>query len=133
MPVCHSFRLTHGMDLRKGIERCVTERRVRAGVLVSCVGCLLRWRLRGADGVTVFAGDDRAEIVSAVGTLSESGSHLHISLARENLSVIGGHLVEGCLVGTTAEIVVMEIERTVFTRALDEGTGYNELVVEYNG
>ena len=44
-------------------------------------------------------------------------------------SVFGGHLRPGCLVNTTAEIVLAELPDTVFTRERDEATGYEELAI----
>ena len=35
----------------------------------------------------------------------------------------------GCLVNTTAEIVLAELPDTVFTRERDEATGYEELAI----
>lgn len=72
------------------------------------------------------AGTEDVEIVSLMGTVSEHGSHLHASLAHRDLSVFGGHLRPGCLVNTTAEIVLAELPDTVFTRERDEATGYEE-------
>ena len=43
---------------------------------------------------------------------------------------MGGHLVEGCLVHTTAELVVGEAVGLVFSRPLDPATGYGELSIE---
>ena len=40
-----------------------------------------------------------------------------------------GHLRPGCLVNTTAEIVLAELPDTVFTRERDEATGYEELAI----
>ena len=75
------------------------------------------------------AGTEDVEIVSLMGTVSEHGSHLHASLAHRDLSVFGGHLRPGCLVNTTAEIVLAELPDTVFTRERDEATGYEELAI----
>lgn len=52
-----------------------------------------------------------------------------LHLARRDLSVFGGHLRPGCLVNTTAEIVLAELPDTVFTRERDEATGYEELAI----
>ena len=69
------------------------------------------------------------EIVSLMGTVSEHGCHLHASFGREDLSAFGGHLLPGCVVNTTAEIVLVEIENCAFTRRPDGETGYDELVI----
>jgi predicted DNA-binding protein with PD1-like motif len=46
--------------------------------------------------------------------------------------VIGGHLKPGTIVNTTAEVVILDFEKLVFTRVLDKSTGYRELIVEDN-
>jgi predicted DNA-binding protein with PD1-like motif len=69
------------------------------------------------------------EIVSLVGTLCSSGLHLHISLSRRDGACIGGHLVAGCIVNTTAELVIGEAPLVEFRRLPDAATGYAELSV----
>lgn len=125
----HSFRLHRGDDLRAALEAYAQTHQLAAAAVVACVGCVSAWRMRCADGVTVHQGRERAEIVSLTGTLSMHGAHLHISLAREDLSVIGGHLMEGCIINTTAEIVLLEVPGVSFTREPDAQTGYRELVI----
>ena len=102
---------------------------IAAGVVLSGVGCLTRWEVRDASGVRVRSGKEPVEIVSLTGTVAKTGCHLHISLSREDLSVLGGHLRPGCLVNTTAEIVLLELEGTAFSREPDPATGYDELVI----
>ena len=111
------------------IERYAQIHHIAAGVVLSGVGCLTRWEVRDASGVRVRSGKEPVEIVSLTGTVAETGCHLHISLSREDLSVLGGHLRPGCLVNTTAEIVLLELEGTAFSREPDPDTGYDELVI----
>lgn len=125
----HCFRLRRGDDLYESITRYAEEQHIAAGTVLSAVGCVYRWELRDASGVTVQHGEEDCEIVSLMGTVSENGSHLHASFARRDLSVFGGHLRSGCLVNTTAEIVLGEPEGVTFTREIDEQTGYDELVI----
>lgn len=129
----HSFRLTRGADVYSALRAFAKDNDLAAAVPIACVGCLSRWRVRGADGHTIFEGEARVEIVSLTGTLSRDGMHLHIALAGEDLAVFGGHLVEGCIVNTTAEVVLQAIPGTRFTRTMDETTGYRELVIEDDG
>lgn len=126
----YSLRLRRGDDLRGRIEAFAREHAIEACVPIACVGCLSSWRMRGADGQTAHEGKERVEIVSLTGTVSRHGCHLHIALAREDLSVIGGHLLEGCIVNTTAEIVLCVADNVRYTRALDDETGYKELTIE---
>ncbi len=70
------------------------------------------------------------EIVSLTGTVSMYGSHLHISISEGDGKTIGGHLVAGCRVYTTAEIVLAAFEEVVYRREkLENDSGYEELVV----
>ena len=68
--------------------------------------------------------------MSLAGTLSPDGLHVHISLSRRDGGCIGGHLVAGCLVNTTAELVIAELPHLEFRRPLDPVTGYGELSIE---
>jgi hypothetical protein len=115
--------------LYEEIEAYVKAHHIAAGAVVSGVGCVSRWRLRDATGVRVRSGEEDVEIVSLMGTVSEYGCHLHASFSREDLSAFGGHLLPGCTVNTTAEIVLAEIRSCVFTRRPDSETGYEELEI----
>ena len=68
-------------------------------------------------------------IISPRASCSPPSAASTASLARRDLSVFGGHLRPGCLVNTTAEIVLAELPDTVFTRERDETTGYEELAI----
>ena len=126
----HVFRLHRGDDLRGGIEKYVREHGVASGAALACVGCVSAWRVRAAGGKAIYEGPGPCEIVSLTGTVSVNGCHLHIALAREDLSAFGGHLTEGCIVDTTAEIVLEELPAVRFSREFDAETGYRELVIE---
>lgn len=127
--VYHCFRLRRGDDLLGGIQAYADAHGIRAAAVLSAVGCLTRWEVRDASGVDVQCGTEDVEIVSLMGTVSCAGSHLHASFARRDLTVFGGHLRTGCVVNTTAEIVLAELADISFTRAPDAETGYDELVV----
>lgn len=103
-------------------------------MVATCVGSLhkVTIRMAGAQPTKqdVRTLDGHYEIVSLVGTLSQSGSHLHISVSDENGLVFGGHLKEGSLVTTTAEVVVGYDDSIRFYRELDQATGFDELVVK---
>ena len=69
------------------------------------------------------------EITSLTGTFSFDSSHFHIT-ADENGKASGGHLKEGSIVRTTAELVIGTHEWVKYLREKDPGTGYMELKVE---
>ena len=124
----HCTRLHRGDDLLKSIETLCAEQHIAAGTVLSAVGCVSRGLLRDASGVTIRQIPDHCEIVSLNGTVSEKRCHLHIALSREDLSTIGGHLVEGCIINTTCELVIQEIPGVTIEKEYDPETGYNELI-----
>lgn len=123
-----AFRLEPGQDLRAGIEEFVARERVAAGVVLTCVGSLMRAVLRPAGQTDLLKIDEEFEIVSLVGTLGVDGCHLHVSVSDPHGVTMGGHLSPGCIVRTTAEIVVGVLEGVRFGREIDPRTGFKELV-----
>lgn len=124
----HCFRLKNGMDLKKEIENYVIKNNI-SGVILCCVGCLNKLKIRLADGKEVLERTGRFEIVSITGTLSKDGVHIHISVSDEQGNTIGGHLKDGCIINTTAEICLLEIDTIKFERKFDVETGYKELII----
>lgn len=124
-----AFRLRPGQDLRKEIERFTKENGIKAGFIITTVGSLEKVTLRLADQNNVSSFEGKFEIVSLVGTLSQAGVHLHLSVSEGAGKTIGGHLVDGCQIYTTAEIVIGEASGIVFSRETDKLTGYKELTI----
>lgn len=125
----YTFRLKSGQDLFETIETFIKEQNIAAGCVLSGVGSLTHFTLRFANQEVFAEGDGHFEIVSITGTVSIHGSHLHISISDEQGKTIGGHLVPGCRIYTTAEIVLAVFEDTVYKREFAEDSGYDELVV----
>lgn len=125
------LRLRPGQDLRKELLRVVEQERLEAAAVVTCVGSLTKVTLRYANQPqgTPLEGH-HLEIVSLVGTLSTRGSHLHLSVSDETGRTIGGHLMDGSAVYTTAEVVLVELDDLRFTREKDPVSTYHELAVE---
>lgn len=121
-------RLKRGDDIIKSIEALALENGLRAGVVLSGTGCVSRARIRDASGLRVRSIDEPCEIVSLTGTASMARRHIHIALAREDLSTLGGHLMEGCIVNTTCELVIGILEDWEFGSEQDAAIGYDELV-----
>jgi predicted DNA-binding protein with PD1-like motif len=122
-----AVRLKPGQDLREELEKLTKSANIRAGFILTAVGSLKKAALRLADRTEASTFEQKFEIVSLVGTLSTDGVHLHVSLSDQDGKTTGGHLVSGCIVYTTAEIVIGEARDLIFTRELDEQTGYKEL------
>ncbi len=125
----YSFRLRPEQDLKKELDAFLQRNHIEAGAILTCVGSLtdVTLRLANQDRPSVWRG--HFEIVSLMGTLSVHGSHLHVSVSDSTGQTIGGHLLEGCKIYTTAEIVIGVMPDVVFTREPDPVFGYRELVV----
>ena len=123
-------RLRRGDDLLVKLQEWAAEEQIELAVILSAVGCVTRARLRDASGVTIRSVDEPCEIVSATGTVSAKRCHVHVSLSKEDLSTVGGHLVEGCLINTTCELVLGLVEGWRCGVEQDRETGYDEIVFE---
>jgi len=125
----YTFRLRPGQDLKTEIDAFVKQQPVEAGAMLTGVGSLtdVTLRLANQDGPTVWRG--HFEIVSLVGTLSVNGSHLHLSVSDSTGRTFGGHLLEGCTIYTTAELVIGVMPDLRYVREPDPTFGYRELVV----
>jgi uncharacterized protein len=126
----HPFRLKPGQDLRKSIEDYVKENDIKAGWVATCVGSLTNYNIRFANQKDGSTGTGYFEIVSLTGTVSTNGSHIHISISDSTGRTIGGHLLQGCVVYTTAEIVLQSSPSFIFKREKDGSTPWEELQVE---
>ncbi len=125
----YTIRLLPGQDLKNELESFVKDQRVEAGFILTCVGSLTAVNLRLANQEAGEKYEGHFEIVSLVGTLSTNGSHLHASIADSTGKTTGGHLLEGCTVYTTAEIVIGSLPDMVYRREPESASGYNELKV----
>jgi len=127
----HVLRLLPGDDLAGSLRTFAADRGILAAVVLSCVGstgpCTML-RPAGAGEARRLDGD--FEILSLTGTLSATGHHLHMSISDRDCHTYGGHVLEGCLVRTTAEVVVGVLEGVAFNRPIDVRTGFKELSVD---
>jgi predicted DNA-binding protein with PD1-like motif len=133
VPSTHVLRMSPGDDLRAGLVKAFADlsrtHGVAAGCVLSSVGSLSRAVLR-------YAAEDRGteivaplELITLSGTLSPGGVHLHASIADAQGRMTGGHLMPGCIVRTTAEVVIALLPEWAFGRDVDAATGFKELVV----
>ena len=130
--VCHCIRLKRGEDLLDSIKQLCKEKDIKAGVVLSGVGCISSGRVRDASGVRIREIAEHCEIVSLNGTVSAVRCHIHIALSKEDLTTIGGHLCSGCIVNTTCELVIGELPGVAYDEEADVETGYDELIFLQN-
>ena len=126
----HTFRLKPQQDLFDSIEEFVKRNHIEAGCILSSVGSLTHATLRLANRSYYNDYEGHFEIVSMTGTVSIHGSHIHVAISDGDGVTIGGHLVSGCKIYTTAEIVLLELDDVIYKREMYENdSGYEELTV----
>lgn len=125
----HAIRLKKNDDLKESIVNYAREHNIEAGCVLSGVGCVSHAHIRLAKAVGFLDKEEDYEIVSITGTISKDGVHIHISLSDEEGKTIGGHLSDGTIINTTCELIILELPNYIFTREMDESTGYKELVI----
>ena len=129
----HPFplRLHPGDDLRGAIEAALHGH--GAAFVLQGIGSLSVAQLRfaGRPRPDELAGD--LEILTLAGSVSPDDAHLHMSVSDAEGRVLGGHVAPGCIVRTTAELLVMLLPGHAFARELDGATGYPELAIRSTG
>ena len=123
------IRLRPQQDLRCALESILAEHQLSAAFVLQGIGSLSTASIRfaGMDEATELHGD--LEILTLAGSLSPNGVHLHIAVSDAQGRVLGGHVAPGCIVRTTAEILVALLPEHAFSRAPDPESGWDELVV----
>ena len=128
--IVYVFRLRPHEDLKKSIVQFARDNHIKAGIVITCVGSLEQFNLRFANRQAGTSQKGHFEIVSAVGTFSDTASHIHVSVANGDGEIIGGHLLEENFIYTTAEIAVASLTDLEFDRQPDSTYGYHELLVK---
>jgi predicted DNA-binding protein with PD1-like motif len=124
-----AVRLRPNQELRSALQALLSEHGVGAAFVLQGIGSLDgAWiRFAGMNEATELRGD--LEILTLSGSLSPDGVHLHISVADSAGRVSGGHVAPGCIVRTTAEILVALLPDVAFSREPDQESGCRELVI----
>jgi len=123
------LRLSPGDDLRAAVVEVLRRSGHLAGFVLQGIGSLgaARIRLAGIDAPTELRGD--LEILTLAGSVAPDDAHLHISVSDAQGRVTGGHVAQGCLVRTTAELLLALLPDHAFSREDDPATGFKELVI----
>jgi predicted DNA-binding protein with PD1-like motif len=123
------LRIPVGADLRAALDAIPRAHGVDAAFVVQGIGSLSVACLRyaGQSDLAELRGD--LEILSLAGSLGPDGPHLHMTVADGAGRVYGGHMGAGCVVRTTAEVLVALLPGHRFSREIDPATGYKELFV----
>ncbi len=119
------FRIFEDEDLLEAIKRRVRESKINAGILL-LIGSLkeayLGFYEKGEyKGIAI---KKPLEIASCMGNISlrEDGElvvHAHMVVSDENGNAYGGHLLDGCKVAATAELILIEAHGIELKRKFD--------------
>jgi predicted DNA-binding protein with PD1-like motif len=123
------LRLKPHDDLKKSLKNFVIQEDIKAGFILSAIGSLQEAKIRFANQAISTVLTEKFEIIALNGTIATTGVHLHIAISDGEGKTIGGHLDYGCIIYTTAEIVIGASEEFTFNRTFDEQTGYQELEI----
>ena len=128
----HPVRLSPGDDLRVAVEGLLSQCASHAAFVIQGIGSLgvAQLRFAGAGTPTELRGD--LEILTLAGSVSPNGAHLHMAVADAQGRVFGGHVARGCVVRTTAELLLVLLPQHRFSRELDAATGYAELSIRHD-
>ena len=127
------IRLSPGADLRRELERESAVSLAGSAFVVAGIGSLSHASLRFASAEQESQLSGPFEIISLSGTLASNGAHIHMSVASSSGQVIGGHVGYGCVLRTTAEVLLVPLEGWSLLRTFDPNTGYKELQVTRQG
>lgn len=121
------LRLVPGQDLRAALEAALAGH--SAAFVLQGIGSLSVAQLRfaGAGEATEVRGD--LEILTLAGSIAPDGAHLHMSVSDAQGRVLGGHVAAGCIVRTTAEILLAVLPDHAFSREPDAASGFRELTI----
>ena len=125
----YAIRLHPGDDIKLKLSEFVKDNKIKAGYIITCVGSLKQATIRLSNRNETQTWKETFEITSLTGTLSPDGNHIHLSIADKDGKMIGGHMMDGCLVYTTAEIIVGESPDLTFSREQDSVTTHKELKI----
>jgi predicted DNA-binding protein with PD1-like motif len=133
-------KLKPGSDLLGSLQEIVGREGVKAGVILPGVGLLEEAKLRNCKSLpeeypitdenrTYLSFSRPLEILSLSGniTVAEGNPlvHVHVTLSHvggDEIGIIGGHLIEGCVIFGFAEIILMELEDIEMEKNYDEET-----------
>jgi len=122
------FRFEDGKDVIESLKRVAKGHQIQSGVILSGIGMLRDFEIsfysREKMGYVTSKFSEPVELLSFSGNISirnnETFFHLHVALAKEDNSAIGGHL-KRATVHNTLEGVIMKLSEMKLTRDSETG------------
>ncbi len=125
----YALRLLPGDEVLSQLRAFLQQHQLQAAWIAGCTGSMTDVALRyaGREETTQLHGT--YEVISLGGTLELAGEHLHLSISDPEGAMTGGHMMPGCTVRTTLEIIIGELTALTFSRQPCSISGYEELVI----
>ena len=141
------MRLGPGCDLMKSLKQIADRANILSGVVLSGAGSLSQVTLRNVrlfpdefpimDRNRIYTPkNEPLELLSLSGNISEKDGealihcHITVSSGLDDGRAFGGHLIEGCIVFSTCEVIIAEIKSLHMKRDIDPETHALELYPE---
>ncbi|MDZ8238838.1 MAG: DNA-binding protein [Nostoc sp. ChiQUE01a] len=124
-----AIRLKPHDDLKQSLKNFVKQEDIKAGFILSAIGSLEEAKIRFANQAISTVLTEKFEIIGLNGTIATTDVNLHIAISAREGKTIGGHLDSGCIIYTTAEIIIGASEEFTFNRTFDEQTRYQQLEI----
>lgn len=123
----YALRLLPGQEVLSQLRAFAQQQQLHAAWIAGCTGSLTDVALHyaGQENTTLLSG--KFEVIALNGTLEQSGEHLHLCVSDPHGTMLGGHMMPGCTVRTTLELVIGCLEELAFSRQLCALSGYDEL------
>ena len=105
-------------DLISSIIDLVKKYDIISGI-INCIGALKKFTIGFFDinskNYKMETFDEYVELISCIGNVSYKDNepliHLHVTLGRNDYSVIGGHLSQPSIISVTGEVKIFEIDQ----------------------
>lgn len=125
----YALRLLPGQEVFTQLHAFINQHQLQAAWIAGCTGSLTHVALRyaGQEDTTRLRGT--YEVISLSGTLELAGEHLHLCVSDPKGTMLGGHMMPGCTVRTTLELVIGELTALAFSRQPCAISTYDELVI----
>jgi len=120
-------RLSEDEDLLETITHVAEKSRITAGFFI-LIGTLKRANLGfyHQGKYETIKIEDPVEIVSCMGNISlkenKPFAHAHVAVSNRKGEVVGGHVMPGCTIDATGELVLVEAVDARLLRKFDEKT-----------
>ena len=122
------FRFEDGKDIIESLKRVTKEHKIQSGIILNGIGMLRDFEIsfysREKMGYVTNKFNEPVELLSFSGNISMRNNktffHLHVALAKEDNSAIGGRLKKAT-VHNTLEGVIMKLSEIKLTRDSETG------------